>query len=123
MLDVDYLATAALVMAVGMVGFLFVSAIFADKIPTLSVRFGKHNQALVAMITSGAIIGAISNMAVSNTFPVGANTVSVLFAAAVMFTLKSIKKKHPEKLWISKWSVGISMFSGMFAGYFTSLIL
>ena len=121
MLDVDYLATAALVMAVGMVGFLFVSAIFADKIPTLSVRFGKHNQALVA--TSGAIIGAISNMAVSNTFPVGANTVSVLFAAAVMFTLKSIKKKHPEKLWISKWSVGISMFSGMFAGYFTSLIL
>lgn len=122
-LNINFLVTAAFIMAAGQCGYLVVSAIFADKIPILSEKAGGKNQAMVLMITSGAIIGAISQMTCSQTFPLRHQTVSVVAAAGVMFALTTIKKKHPEKTWISKWSVGLSMFAGMFAGYFFSLAI
>lgn len=120
-LGLDFLSTAAFVMAAGMCGYCITSALFSDKVELLSKKISGGNAALVPVISLGAVIGAMSNIVVGQAVPISWSTVGVLAGAAVMALFHFLKKKS-DAAWIREWAMTISIFAGMFISYGLSFI-
>lgn len=121
-LGLDFLSTAAFIMAAGMVGYVVMSGLFSDKVSLLGEKFSGGNAALLPIVTLGAVVGGMSNIVVGQAVPFSVNTVGVAVSAAIMAAMQLLAKKKPEDLWVKQWSMTISMFAGMFAAYGASLV-
>ena len=120
-LNLEYLATAAFVMAAGMVGYCVTSALFSDKVELLSKKISGGNAALVPVVSLGAVAGAMTNIAVGQALPLSISTVGVLAGAALMAVFHFLKKKS-NAVWLKEWSMTISIFGGMFIAYALSFV-
>lgn len=121
-LSLEFLSTAAFVMAAGMVGYVVMSGLFSDKVSLLGEKFSGGNAALLPVVTLGAVVGGMSNIVVGQALPLSVNTIGVIVSAAIMAIMQTMAKKKPDVLWLKQWSMTISMFAGMFAAYAASLI-
>jgi len=120
-LNLEFLSTCAFVMAAGMVGYCVTSALFSDKVELLSKKISGGNAALVPVVSLGAVAGAMTNIAVGQSFPISISTVGVLAGAAIMAVFHFLKKKS-NAVWLKEWSMTISIFGGMFITYALSFI-
>lgn len=115
----EILYTAVATMAVGCVGFL-ITPIFLiggmDK--AMKAISGKGGKTLI-MITSAAVLGALSYFLAEYIIFPGASTVSMLVGFVVMAALTIVQKKT-GKAWITQWALTIAMFAGMFGAILAS---
>ena len=121
-LGLDFLSTAAFVMAAGMVGYVVMSGLFSDKVSLLGEKFSGGNAALLPLVTLGAVLGGMSNIVVGQAVPFSINTIGVAVAAVIMGVIQFAAKKKPNALWLKEWAMTISMFGGMIIAYLASLV-
>ena len=120
-LSLDFLSTAAFVMAAGMVGYVVMSALFSDKVSLLGEKFSGGNAELLPLVTLGAVVGGMSNIVVGQAVPFSVNTVGVAVSAGIMALMQIAAKKKPDAIWLKEWAMTISMFGGMIVAYLASL--
>lgn len=120
-LGLDFLSTAAFVMAAGMVGYVVMSALFSDKVSLLGEKFSGGNAELLPLVTLGAVVGGMSNIVVGQAVPFSVNTVGVAVSAGIMALMQIAAKKKPDAIWLKEWAMTISMFGGMIVAYLASL--
>lgn len=111
-MDANYLATAAIVMSAGCVGWVVFAALFSDKMDKVNAVMAGGNAALVPVLGTGALIGVYSSMTVDKLYPFKNQGWAVLSAAAAMFVLQSYNKKAGRQ-WIKEWGLTICMVFGM----------
>jgi len=111
-MDANYLATAAIVMSAGCLGWVIFAALFSDKMDKVNAVMAGGNAALVPILGTGALIGVYSSMTVDKLLPFKNQGLAVISAAAAMFILESYNKKA-KKQWIKEWSLTICMVFGM----------
>ena len=109
----EILYTAVSCMALGCIGFLIVPIFLIksmDKV--MKVVSGSAGQALT-MITSAAVLGALSYFLAEYVLFPSASTISMVVGFVVMAVLVVVEKKTGKR-WISQWALTIAMFAGMF---------
>lgn len=109
----EILYTAVSCMALGCIGFLIVPIFLIksmDKV--MKVVSGSAGQALT-MITSAAVLGALSYFLAEYVLFPSAGTISMVVGFVVMAVLVVVEKKTGKR-WISQWALTIAMFAGMF---------
>ena len=109
----EILYTAVSCMALGWIGFLIVPIFLIksmDKV--MKVVSGSAGQALT-MITSAAVLGALSYFLAEYVLFPSASTISMVVGFVVMAVLVVVEKKTGKR-WISQWALTIAMFAGMF---------
>ena len=121
-LGLDFLSTAAFVMAAGMCGYVISSALFSDKVALIGEKFSGGNAALLPILSLGAVVGGMSNIVVGQSVPISINTIGVIVGAGVMAVIQVISRKKPSIIWLKEWAMTISMFMGMITAYGFSLI-
>ncbi len=121
-LNLEFLSTAAFVMAAGMCGYCITSALFSDKVALIGEKFSGGNAALLPVLTLGAVVGGMSNIVVGQAVPLSVNSIGAVVGAAVMAVLQLIAAKKPDVIWLKEWAITISMFTGMLAAYAGSIM-
>ena len=109
----EILYTAVSCMALVCIGFLIVPIFLIksmDKV--MKVVSGSAGQALT-MITSAAVLGALSYFLAEYVLFPSASTISMVVGFVVMAVLVVVEKKTGKR-WISQWALTIAMFAGMF---------
>lgn len=120
-MDANYLATAAIVMSAGCIGWVVFAALFSDKMDKVNSVMAGGNAALVPVLGTGALIGVYSSMTIDKLYPFKNQGFAVIGAAAAMFVLQSYNKRA-NKQWIKEWSLTICMVFGMVAAVITEQI-
>ena len=120
-MDANYLATAAIVMTAGCLGWVIFAALFSDRMDTVNTVMAGGNAALVPILGTGALIGVYSSMTVDKLFPFKHQGIAVLSAAGAMFVLES-HNKTAKKQWIKEWSLTICMVVGMIIATVTEAV-
>lgn len=111
-LNLDFLATAAVVMSFGCVGWVVFSALFSDKMETVNMKMAGGNKALVPILGTGALIGVFASMSMDRIVPFGTPAFAVLSSAALMFVIQKYNEKA-DKQWLKEWGLTICMLFGM----------
>lgn len=113
-------ANAAWVMTVCCLGWIIVSALFADKMETLRDKVTGGNFDAVVALTAGGGVGGFGYMVAQRFLPFSAtnpNMWSAIAGFAVMMFFNFYIKKTNAK-WAQQFGMTISMFVGMLVGAF-----
>lgn len=117
-LDVNYLAAAAIVMTTCGIPFLLFVSFFAHKMDRVNSMISGGNVKLVPIIGTGALLGSFGALTVNFAYPLGANTIAVIASAASMACVVLYNKKA-NKQWLREWSLTLCMIVGMAAAVIT----
>ncbi len=112
-MDANYLATATIVMALGCIGWVIFSALFADKMEMVNKKLAGGNAKLIPIIGTGALIGVYASLTFDRLYPFKNQAYAVLSSALVMFFIQRYNKKA-NKQWVKEWGLTICMVVGMF---------
>lgn len=114
LLTTDYLATAAIVMTAGCIGWVVFAALFSDKMEKVNLVMAGGNAALVPILGTGALIGVYSSMTLDRLYPFGYQGFAVIASGICMFLIQSYNKTA-KKQWLREWGITICMVVGMVA--------
>jgi len=117
-MDNNYLATAAIVMSAGCVGWVLFAALFADKMDKVNSVMSGGNAALVPILGTGALIGVYASLTVDRLYPMKNQAFAVLASGAVMFLVQKYNKTA-NKQWLKEWGLTICMVIGMIVATLT----
>lgn len=113
-------ANAAWIMTVCCLGWIIISALFADKMETFRDKVTGGNMDAVVALTAGGGVGGFGYMVAQRFLPFSlksANMWSALVGFIVMMGFNFYIKKTNAK-WAQQFGMTISMFLGMVAGAF-----
>ncbi|MDR1732379.1 MAG: DUF5058 family protein [Synergistaceae bacterium] len=111
-LTADYLATAAMVMTAGCIGWVVFGAVCSDKMEKVNSFMAGGNAAIVPILGTGALIGVYSSMTLDRLYPFKNQALAVLAGGAAMYFIQSYNAKA-KKQWIREWGLTICMVVGM----------
>ncbi|HAQ39881.1 DUF5058 family protein [Anaeropeptidivorans aminofermentans] len=111
-MDANYLATAAIVMAGGCIGWVIFAALFADKMDKVNHLMSGGNAALVPILGTGALIGVFSSLTTDRVYPFRNQAFAVIISGLIMFIIQKYNKKA-NKQWVKEWGLTICMIVGM----------
>ena len=111
-MNADFLATAAIVMSAGCIGWVIFAALFSDKMDKVNSVMAGGNAALVPVLGTGALIGVYSSMTLDKIYPMKNQVVAVFSSALVMAVITKYTKKA-NKQWLKEWGLTICMVFGM----------
>lgn len=117
-MNADFLASAAVVMSAGCIGWIIFAALFSDKMDVVNKKMAGGNAALVPVLGTGALIGVFASVTLDRLYPLRNQAFAVFASAAAMFVLQTYNKKA-KKQWIREWSITICMLIGMLAAALT----
>lgn len=113
-MNVDFLASAALVMGLGCMPWVLFTAIFADKMDKVNSFMAGGNAKAIPIVGTGALIGIFCSLTADKIYPVKTQVVAVVVAALIMFIIQKYNEKA-DKQWVKEWCLTICMISGMIA--------
>lgn len=106
-------ANAVWTMILGSIGWILFSALFTDKMAVVQDKVVKGSSALLAVISTAAILGAFAALVSPHILAMNRNTVAALSGGAIMLVLSIIMKKKPEIKWLKEWALAFALFGGM----------
>lgn len=106
-------ANAVWTMILGSIGWILFSALFTDKMAVVQDKAVKGSSALLAVISTAAILGAFAALVSPHILAMSRNTVAALSGGAIMLVLSIIMKKKPEIKWLKEWALAFALFGGM----------
>lgn len=106
-------ANAVWTMILGSIGWILFSALFTDKMAVVQDKVVKGSSALLAVISTAAILGAFAALVSPHILAMSRNTVAALSGGAIMLVLSIIMKKKPEIKWLKEWALAFALFGGM----------
>lgn len=106
-------ANAVWTMILGSIGWIIFSALFTDKMAVVQDKVVKGSSALLAVISTAAILGAFAALVSPHILAMSRNTVAALSGGAIMLVLSIIMKKKPEIKWLKEWALAFALFGGM----------
>jgi hypothetical protein len=120
-LNADYLATAAMVMTAGCIGWVVFGAVFSDKMEKVNSFMAGGNAAIVPILGTGALIGVYSSMTLDRLYPFRNQGIAVIAGGVAMFFIQRYNNKA-KKQWIREWGLTICMVAGMLAATLTEVV-
>jgi hypothetical protein len=120
-LTTDYLATAAMVMTSGCIGWVVFGAVFSDKMEKVNSFMAGGNAAIVPILGTGALIGVYSSMTLDRLYPFKNQAIAVIVGGIVMFFIQNYNNKA-KKQWLREWGLTICMVAGMIVATLTEKI-
>ena len=111
-LNSDFLASAAIVMSAGCVGWVIFAALLSDKMDKVNQVMAGGNAALVPILGTGALIGVYSSMTIDKLAPFKNQAFAVISSAILMYFIQSYNNKA-KKQWLKEWGLTICMVFGM----------
>lgn len=106
-------ANAVWTMILGSIGWIVFSALTADKMGKVQDKVVKGNKALLAIISTAAILGAFAALVSPHLLGFNRNSIAALAGGAIMFVLSLIMKSKPEIKWLKEWALAFALFGGM----------
>lgn len=109
-------STAAWVMALGSFGWIAFVGVFTPHLDKVRNRLAGGREALLPIITSGAMLGAFSYFVGDNVLAGGGELAAVVTGAGCMIGIRKFADKYGLD-WLPPWALGMSMFAGMIVAF------
>ena len=106
-------ANAVWTMILGSIGWIIFSVLTADKMGKVQDKVVKGNKALLAIISTAAILGAFAALVSPHLLGMNRNSIAALSGGGIMLVLSLIMKRKPEINWLKEWALAIALFGGM----------
>lgn len=106
-------ANAVWTMILGSIGWIIFSVLTADKMGKVQDKVVKGNKALLAIISTAAILGAFAALVSPHLLGMNTNSIAALAGGGIMLVLSLIMKSKPEIKWLKEWALAIALFGGM----------
>lgn len=106
-------ANAVWTMILGSIGWIIFSVLTADKMGKVQDKVVKGNKALLAIISTAAILGAFAALVSPHLLGMNRNSIAALAGGVIMLVLSLIMRSKPEIKWLKEWALAIALFGGM----------
>ena len=106
-------ANAVWTMVLGSIGWIVVSVLTADKMGKVQDKVVKGNKALLAVVSTAAILGAFAALVSPHILSFNKNSIAALAGGGIMLILSLIMKSKPEIKWLKEWALAFALFGGM----------
>ena len=120
-MTMEAFANAARIMTTCCLGWILVSALFADKMETFRDKVTGGNMDAVVALTAGGGVGGFGYMVAQRCLPFNlqsADMWSAVVGFVVMWLFNIYMKKKPDAKWAQQFGMTIAMFCGMVVGAF-----
>lgn len=108
------LSSAMWVMCLGSIGWLIIAGLFTHKLEQVRIYIVRGKEALLPVVTIGAILGAFGYQVSKFVVKIGPGTTAVVVSGVAMVVF-GLMAKNPRFNWLKEWSLGFAMVLGMFS--------